>query len=129
MRSPSKRRFMSQLRNDVPHCRETLPVAPAMKGLCGKEALDNHDRVFRVFFWEEVATLYRLSLRARSPLSPNAQRPPVLCIERVEWATLGPEMQHQAFDPLGCFLVSTIVFDIDRCGGAIFLTDAVHARL
>jgi len=36
-------------------------------------------------------------------------------------------MQHWAGDSPGCFLVSAIVFDIDRCRGSILFTDAVHA--
>jgi hypothetical protein len=33
-------------------------------------------------------------------------------------------MQHRALDSPGCPFVSVIVFDIDRCCGSIFLTDA-----
>ncbi len=95
--------------------------------LSGKEPLDNSCRVFRVFFREEVTAFHCLSMHVRSPLPPNAERTPVFCIERVERATLGPEMQHRAFDSPGCFLVSTIVFDIDRGCGSIFLTDAMNA--
>src|SRR5579863_1003827 len=36
-------------------------------------------------------------------------------------------MQRRAFDSLGRFLVSTIVLDIDRCRGAILLTDSMNA--
>src|SRR5258707_4237539 len=36
-------------------------------------------------------------------------------------------MQHWAFDSLGRFLVRTIVFNIDRCRGSIFLTDSMNA--
>src|ERR1700735_1825961 len=36
-------------------------------------------------------------------------------------------MQHRAFDSLRCFLVSTIVLDVDCCRSAIFLTDSMNA--
>src|ERR1700747_391044 len=36
-------------------------------------------------------------------------------------------MQHRAFDSLGRFLVRTIMFDIDRCRGSIFLADSMDA--
>src|ERR1700756_1049391 len=92
-----------------------------------KKSFDNDFGVFRVFFWEEVATLHRLSLRVWSPLPPNADRTSVASVELVERATLSPKMQHRAVDSPGCFLVSAIMFDIDRCRGSILFTDAVHA--
>ena len=39
--------------------------------LCGKEPLDENCRVVGVLFWEEVATLHRLTLNFWSPLPPN----------------------------------------------------------
>ena len=80
----------------------------------------------RIFFREKVAALHWLSLRPRRPLPPNAERTTVFCIESVERTTLGPEMQHWALDSLGCFLVGAIVFDINRCRGAILLADSMN---
>jgi len=98
-----------------------------MSGLCGQELLDENCGVVRILFREEVATLHRLALRVRSPLPPNAQRTAVLCIESIERATLGPQMQHRTFDTLGRFLVGTVVLDIDRRRSSIFLTDSMNA--
>jgi hypothetical protein len=92
-----------------------------------KGSVDESGGVVRIFFWEKVPALHCSPLRVRSPLPPNAERTIVFCIERVEWATLGPEMQHWAFDSSGRFLVGTIVFDIRRCRGSIFLADSMNA--
>src|SRR5689334_12688460 len=123
-------KYPGKIGNTYPNdtlCREPLPSPSTMHGLRGKEPLDNSCRVFRVFFREEVTTFHCLSMHVRGPLPPNAERTAVFCIEGVERATLGPEMQHRACDSPGCFLVSTIVFDIDRGCGSIFLTDAMNA--
>ena len=63
-----------------------------------KKSLDEGYGLVRVFFREEVATLHRLTLRLRSPLPPNSQRSSVFCIESVERTTLGPQVQHRAFN-------------------------------
>jgi hypothetical protein len=95
--------------------------------LGGKKLFNENRSLVRVFFREKVATLHWLSLRPWRPLPPNAERTTVFCIESVERTTLGPEMQHWALDSLGCFLVGAIVFDINRCRGAIFLADSMNA--
>lgn len=97
------------------------------KGLGGEELLDENCGVVRVLFREEVAILHRLALHVRSPLPPYAQWTAILCIESVERATLGPQMQHRTFDALGRFLVGTVVLDIDRRRSSIFLTDSMNA--
>jgi hypothetical protein len=45
----------------------------------------------------------------------------------IERTTFGAQMEDRAFDSFREFLVRAIMFDIDRCGGSIFLTDAMHA--
>src|SRR5262249_4496096 len=99
----------------------------SMNRLCIQESLEYICGVFRIFFREEVAPLHHLSLHVRSPLPPNAQWATLGCVEGVERATLGPQMQHRAFDASGSFLVCAIVLDIDGCCGSIFLTDAMNA--
>ena len=59
-------------------------------GLRREELLDESSGVVRVLFREEVAAFHRLSVCARSPLPPNAQRTAVFCVESVERTTLGP---------------------------------------
>src|SRR5580700_9903820 len=57
---------------------------------CGEELVDETSSVIGALFREEVATFHRLPLCARSPLTPNAQRTAVFCIESVERTTFGP---------------------------------------
>ena len=74
-----------------------------------------------------MTTFHCLSVGAPGPLPPNSKRSAVSCVESVERSTLCPEMQHRALDFPGVFFVRAVVFYIDRGGGPIFLTDAVHA--
>src|SRR5208282_6215767 len=104
-----------------------FPRSPEIDGSRREELFDENGSVIRILLREKVAALHRLSLRPRSPLPPNAERTTVFCIERVEWTALSPQMQHRTFNSLGRFLVRTIVFDIDRCRGSIFLADSVNA--
>src|SRR5580692_9340511 len=99
----------------------------AIDGSHREELSYENSSVVRILFREKVATLHWLSLRPRRPLPPNAERTTVFCIESVEWAILGPEMQHRTFDSSGCFLVGAIVFDINRRRGSILLADSMNA--
>src|ERR1700739_2188941 len=91
-----------------------------------EELLEGNHRVVRIFFREEVATLYRLPLRLRSPLPPNAERTAVLCIVGVEPTTLRPKVQHRAFNLPARFFVGAVVFDINRGRRSIFLANSMH---
>src|SRR5580658_6870975 len=99
----------------------------AIDGSHREELSYENSSVVRILFREKVATLHWLSLRPRRPLPPNAERTTFFCIESVEWAILGPEMQHRTFDSSGCFLVGAIVFDINRRRGSILLADSMNA--
>src|SRR6266481_9089957 len=96
-------------------------------GLYREKLFYENSSVVRILFRKKVAALHRPALRPRSPLSPNAERTTIFCVESIERATLGPEIQHWAFDSSGRFLVGAIVFDINRCRGSIFLTDSMNA--
>lgn len=54
--------------NKVTQQRAALPF---LRGLRGEELPDQDGRIAGILFREEVATLYRLPLRSRSPLPPN----------------------------------------------------------
>src|SRR5580658_679432 len=74
-----------------------------------------------------MAPLHRLSVSARSPLPPDTKRPSVFCVEGVERPALRPQMQHRTFDSPGRLFVSSIVFDVDRCGRSILLADPMNS--
>src|SRR5580692_419623 len=99
-----------------------------MISLSNQKAVDQSRRVIRIFFRKEVAAFHRLTMCARSPLTPDAQRTSVFRVERIERTGLGPQMQHRALDSRRCLLIGAIVFDIDGRSGSILFADSVNPR-
>src|SRR5215472_4097022 len=93
----------------------------------GEELLDQNGGIVRILLRKKVPALHRLSVDARSPLPPNAQGPAIFCVESVQRAALGPKMKHRTADAPGCFLARTIVLDINRGRGTVFLADSMNA--
>jgi hypothetical protein len=87
------------------------------------ELLDLHCCFVRILFWEKVPAFHRLSASVRSPSPPDAQRTAVFCVKSIKGTTLGPQVQHGAFD----FLESTPP-EIDLNLSPSAVDDEINAR-